>query len=229
MDISIYLYIYKRVRASVWLPPPPHPPTPPLQLTTTTPPIPPPRPKTKTRHEQFIQQATDPNTMRAMLQMQQMGLLPPTPMGTGATPAQAQGGMPDFSALLGGGDMAGGAPVVPPMPPGVGVPVAPVVADPATRFAPQLQQLEDMGFGDRDRNLQVGAMGGWLDGRGGGGGGRPCALFFKVLIQIRAFVRSHGRRWRPRVGTSTRPLSGSSLLKPPLSCGGGREGGSTHG
>jgi len=29
------------------------------------------------------------------------------------------------------------------------------VADPATRFAPQLQQLRDMGFTDEARNLQV--------------------------------------------------------------------------
>lgn len=41
---------------------------------------------------------------------------------------------------------------VPPVLPGA-APVA--VVDPATRYAAQLQQLEDMGFADRERNLQV--------------------------------------------------------------------------
>lgn len=102
--------------------------------------------------KQFIQQATDPNMMRMMLQMQQMGLLPPP--GTalpGATGGAAPGSL-DFSALLGGaGAGAGTGTVVPPLPGAAPVPVA----DPATRYAAQLQQLQDMGFSDRDRNLQA--------------------------------------------------------------------------
>jgi hypothetical protein len=45
------------------------------------------------------------------------------------------------------------------------------VADPATRFAPQLQQLRDMGFTDEARNLQVRrCRGGRREGRGERGG-----------------------------------------------------------
>ena len=44
---------------------------------------------------------------------------------------------------MGAGAGPGPAPVLP-------------VADPATTYAAQLQQLQDMGFADRERNLQVG-------------------------------------------------------------------------
>ena len=72
-----------------------------------------------------------------------------TPGATG-TPAPGTGTTApppvDFSALFGGvppfGAAPGTAPTVPP-------------ADPATRFAPQLQQLQDMGFNDRERNIQA--------------------------------------------------------------------------
>lgn len=134
--------------------------------------------------------------MRMMLQMQQMGLLPPPGAGLPAlggapgTGAAAPG--VDFSALLGGmgqsalvdsivwidpparsqpprlqphnhmtttttgaGANNAAGTVVPPLPGAAPVPVA----DPATRYAAQLQQLQDMGFSDRERNLQVGFWG----------------------------------------------------------------------
>ncbi len=57
-------------------------------------------------------------------------------------PAGAAGTGLDFSSLLNGGGM-----------PPAAQPAAP--ADPATRFASQLQQLEAMGFTDRDNNLRI--------------------------------------------------------------------------
>lgn len=57
---------------------------------------------------------------------------------------------------------------------GAGTGAAPVlpVADPATTYAAQLQQLQDMGFADRERNLQVGERVDGCFGIGVGGVGR---------------------------------------------------------
>jgi ubiquilin len=112
----------------------------------------------------FLHQLSDPTTMQAMMQMQQSmrtlqqaGLMPPIGGGFG----RAFGGFPpnaantglDFSTLLSGGmnsnsvnnnnSSTGQGPMPGP------------VQDPAERFAAQLQQLQDMGFGDRAANLRA--------------------------------------------------------------------------
>jgi len=73
--------------------------------------------------------------------------------GMGATGGPTTGANPpplDFSALLGGAPF-GATPGTTTTTTTTAVPPA----DPATRFAPQLQQLQDMGFNDRERNIQA--------------------------------------------------------------------------
>jgi ubiquilin len=93
--------------------------------------------------ESMLAAMASPEMMRAMVQMNQAttqlrggGLLPPAAPGAPGLPP----GM-DLSALLAG--MGGGmGAVVPP-------------ADPETAYASQLQQLQDMGFFDRDSNVRA--------------------------------------------------------------------------
>ena len=98
--------------------------------------------------------------MRAMLQLQRSGMLPggvgggvggglPNPYLPPPPPTQGGAAPPplDFSALLAGmGGGVGGGPSPSPLPP---------PADPAAAYVGQLQQLQDMGFVDRERNIQV--------------------------------------------------------------------------
>lgn len=139
--------------------------------------------------QQFVQQATDPNFMRAMLQMQQMGMLPPVPAPPGGAVPPTAAATPnsfDFSALLGAMGGAGAGAVAP-------LPATPA-ADPATLYAAQLQQLQDMGFSDRERNLQVRVCGGVV----GGGEWEECPRADDILGGCERNAR---RRWRPRAGT----------------------------
>jgi ubiquilin len=129
---------------------------------------------------EFIQQITDPDNMSSILQAQQrmgalgMGANPYLGMGMGMgnpymgmgmpgglAPAPAPGpGVPqiDFSSILYPQAQAGpGVPVLPV--PGSTAGTAPAPAMPAVDYgalyATQLQQLNDMGFPDRDRNIQA--------------------------------------------------------------------------
>jgi ubiquilin len=103
----------------------------------------------------------DPANMQAMMQMQQaMQQLQGNPLFggmLGASGAGAAGGAPgapggagvaglqDMLAAMGG--LGGGLGA------GFGAPAA--VADPETAYASQLQQLQDMGFFDRQTNIQA--------------------------------------------------------------------------
>eukprot|EP00955_Chlamydomonas_euryale_P016923 180525-Chlamydomonas_euryale.AAC.7 len=99
---------------------------------------------------QFMEQMLNPGNVQAIMQLQQSGLMGamggPTPMaGAGGPTAGSPTGaaaMPNLNMLaqlMGGG---GGMPFAPPP-----------VADPETAFANQLQQLQDMGFYDRQANI----------------------------------------------------------------------------
>eukprot|EP01041_Mallomonas_annulata_P010161 gene10161-21179_t len=113
----------------------------------------------------LLRQMMNPTNLQAMMQMQQSmqqlqasGLIPAHPgmggMGMGMGGLGNMGGVPpntapglDFSSLFqGGGGFPGGHSAVP-------VPVSNVA--PATRYATQLQQLRDMGFGDDTASLQA--------------------------------------------------------------------------
>jgi ubiquilin len=81
------------------------------------------------RNPETLRQMMDPRNLQAMAQLQQA-------MGSGGG-----GGVEPFAALGGLGGLAGmgGASAQPP----------------ETRFASQLQQLQDMGFPDQPSNLQA--------------------------------------------------------------------------
>lgn len=110
----------------------------------------------------FLRQISNPQNMQAMMQMEQAmqtlqanGVIPPRAggMAPGAMTGYrgAPGGL-DFSTLLNPGAPAapGGYPIMPPMP------AAPLVQqDPAVRFAGQLEQLQNMGFGDAAANTRA--------------------------------------------------------------------------
>lgn len=92
--------------------------------------------------------------LQAMQELQSTGLFPDVPGGLGgaglggAPGAQPAGGMPDIGALLGmmGGGAGGlGAFGAAPPPP----------ANPEEAYASQLQQLQDMGFYDREANIRA--------------------------------------------------------------------------
>lgn len=122
---------------------------------------------------QFLSQMANPANMQAMMQMQQSmnqlrasGLMPnapgPNPFNPFAfAPQQPFGGASgapagglNFNSLFGAPGAPGQSPFfgMPPMPPAAAP--APAV-DPATRYAAQIQQLQDMGFADADANLQA--------------------------------------------------------------------------
>lgn len=117
---------------------------------------------------EMLRRMSDPQTLQAMMQMQQSmrtlqqaGIMPPMGgaglggfggMGGFGNPATTPG--LDFSALLstGGGNAGSGT--------GFGGFASPPAAaqpvqDPAVRYAAQLQQLQDMGFGDHAANLRA--------------------------------------------------------------------------
>jgi ubiquilin len=102
---------------------------------------------------QFLQQMSNPANLQAMMnmqasmqQLQSSGLMPALPGMQGQPTGQAPPAGLDFSSLFGTGQ---------PVPPVASSPVAAPAVDPAVTFASQLQQMEDMGFTDRPRNLQA--------------------------------------------------------------------------
>ncbi|KAK9838696.1 hypothetical protein WJX74_001530 [Apatococcus lobatus] len=96
-----------------------------------------------------LRQMMNPANLQAMQQLHRSGMLPG--LGLGGAPGQGagQGQMPDLNALMEGmGGLGGGG--------GFGMPQAPAPpADPEAAYANQLQQLQDMGFFDRQENLQA--------------------------------------------------------------------------
>ncbi|RYH17179.1 hypothetical protein EON65_28955 [archaeon] len=108
---------------------------------------------------QMLRQLSNPQVLQAMQQMQQSmqtlqgaGILPPGGMGTNpyANPFSSPFGLP----ASGGGNPVGGLNFSSLLGSGAAAPAAPPV-DPAVRFASQLQQLQDMGFGDQAANLRA--------------------------------------------------------------------------
>jgi ubiquilin len=103
---------------------------------------------------EFMRQMTNPAVLQATMQMNQaMNTLRQAGIAPGAAGLGGLGGMGgmggfggqpgmDFSALLGA-------------PPAGTPPAAVPVQDPATTYASQLQQLQDMGFTDAAANLQA--------------------------------------------------------------------------
>ena len=100
------------------------------------------------RNPEMLRQMMDPRNLQAMAQMQQaMG------GGDGGNPFAALGGMGGMGGLGGGlPGMGGGLPGMGGGLPGMGGASA---QPPETRFASQLQQLQDMGFPDQPSNLQA--------------------------------------------------------------------------
>lgn len=111
---------------------------------------------------EHLRRMSDPANLQAMMQMQQAmqqlqgsGMMPPipgmptAPGGFSAAPAAAPGattiGGLDFSSLLGGGGGGGFAPAAPPAP----------SRSPEVQYEVQLQQLDGMGFTDRDANIRA--------------------------------------------------------------------------
>ncbi len=110
---------------------------------------------------EFLRRMSDPATMQAMQQMQQSMQ---TLQGAGLFPMLgAPGGFggAGFGSPYGGGAGAGGNALnfdqlFGGMGGGFAAPAAAApVQDPAVRFASQLQQLQDMGFGDQAANLRA--------------------------------------------------------------------------
>jgi ubiquilin len=121
------------------------------------------------RNPDFIRQVTNPETMRHVMQMQEsmrylqgQGMAPAAagmPMGGMGMPAAAGTAQPpavgglDFTSLLGAGAGAGT---------GTGAAAAAAAATaaqptvpPAERWASEIQQLTDMGFGDAQANARA--------------------------------------------------------------------------
>ena len=114
----------------------------------------------------LVEMATDPNMMTMMDQMEGLmggaggggglGSFGGFPGGGGATAGGGVGGggaplsmqqlAESLGGMMGGGGIGGGVG-------GVGLP--PVPADPETAYAEQIQQLNDMGFWDREANVRV--------------------------------------------------------------------------
>ena len=102
---------------------------------------------------EFLRRMTDPDNLRAMMQMQRAmaqlqgnGVMPPGGMPGGGVPGGAPGAAGaanPFAALMGGG--------MPGMP---GMPAADS-RPPEEAYASQLQQLKDMGFFDEAQNIRA--------------------------------------------------------------------------
>jgi ubiquilin len=126
---------------------------------TRAPPCPalPPRPRrAQLANPEMMRQMLDPANMQAIIQMQQtMQQLQGNPLfggmlgagaGAGRAPGAMGGGLESLLAGIGGLGAAG-------MGAGMGAP--PPAADPETAYATQLQQLQDMGFFDRETNVRA--------------------------------------------------------------------------
>lgn len=121
---------------------------------------------------QMLEDMMNPQNLQAIMQMQSAmqqlqssGLFPGLPV-PGASPGAAAGagmgagagaaGLGDMGAMLSqlmGGGMAGGLGGMGGLGGLGGFAAPPAVADPETAYASQLQQLQDMGFFDRQANI----------------------------------------------------------------------------